>query len=231
MGLISDELYESLKTSCHEDYIDVDPNNLECSRCMKRYHECVSGINKALIQSLSCNVSIPKPSSSEYTRRRYLGDFPDTDLSFTPSSCYKYRLILSIYWANDENVRRALHVVKGSIRKWVRCNWDLPYVKDIENSIPYHMNNSIKGYRSLIYSGDHDINIPFLGTQAWIRSLNFSVIDDWRPWKIDGQVAGYTRTYANNMTFATIKGGGHTAEYTPEKCSVMFQRWVSFKPL
>lgn len=82
-------------------------------------------------------------------------------------------------------------------------------------------------------SGDHDMYVPSLGTQAWIRSLNYSVTDDWRPWIIGDQIAGYiiilfhflvnlfillyessldllcfgryTRTYANKMTFATIK--------------------------
>ncbi|XP_013591173.1 PREDICTED: putative serine carboxypeptidase-like 52 [Brassica oleracea var. oleracea] len=72
-------------------------------------------------------------------------------------------------------------------------------------SVPYHKNNSISGYRSLIFSGDHDMAVPYLGTQAWIRSLNYSIIDDWRPWMINDQIAGYTRTYANKMTFATIK--------------------------
>ncbi|KAL0701631.1 hypothetical protein Bca4012_057753 [Brassica carinata] len=92
-----------------------------------------------------------------------------------------------------------------SIGEWVRCNFDLPYNSDIISSVPYHKNNSINGYRSLIFSGDHDMAVPYLGTQAWIRSLNYSIIDDWRPWMTSDQIAGYTRTYANKMTFATIK--------------------------
>ncbi|KAH0927550.1 hypothetical protein HID58_019806 [Brassica napus] len=84
--------------------------------------------------------------------------------------------------------------------------------------------------------GDHDMFVPFLGTQAWIRSLNYSIIDDWRPWMIADQIAGYTRTYANKMTFATIKaslffGGGHTIEYKPEESYIMFQRWINGQPL
>ncbi|KAH7567545.1 hypothetical protein JRO89_XS07G0090500 [Xanthoceras sorbifolium] len=74
------------------------------------------------------------------------------------------------------------------------------------------------------------MNIPFLGTQAWIRSLNYSIVDDWRPWILRGQVAGFTRTYSNRMTFATVKarkGGGHTApEYRPVECYAMFSRWI-----
>jgi serine carboxypeptidase-like clade 1 len=32
---------------------------------------------------------------------------------------------------------------------------------------------------------------PFLGTQAWIRPLNYSIVNDWQPWHFQGQVAGY----------------------------------------
>lgn len=88
----------------------------------------------------------------------------------------------------------------------MRCDWDMAYEKDIQSSVPYHTNNSRKGlYRSLVYSGDHDLMVPYVGTVAWIRSLNYSIIDQWRPWFVNNQVIGYTRTYVNNMTFATIK--------------------------
>ncbi|ESQ46220.1 hypothetical protein EUTSA_v10000306mg [Eutrema salsugineum] len=135
---------------------------------------------------------------------------------------YLYYLIEC--WANNERVREALHVQK-------RCNKTIPYNYDIVSSVPCHMNNSISGYRSLIYSGDHDITMPFQATKAWIKSLNYPIIDDWRPWMIKDQIAGYTRTYANKMTFATIKGGGHTAEYTPNETFIIFQRWISGQPL
>jgi hypothetical protein len=39
-------------------------------------------------------------------------------------------------------------------------------------------------------SGDHDPGVPFLGTQRWVRSFNFSIVDDWRAWHVDGQSAG-----------------------------------------
>ncbi|KAL0845504.1 hypothetical protein Bca101_018750 [Brassica carinata] len=91
------------------------------------------------------------------------------------------------------------------------CNRTIPYNYDMISSVPYHMNNIINGYRSLIYSGDHDMTMLSLGTQAWIKSLNYSIIDDWRPWKIKDQIAGYTRTYSNKMTFAIIKASLHVS--------------------
>ncbi|EOA30599.1 hypothetical protein CARUB_v10013730mg [Capsella rubella] len=205
MALISDELYESMKRICKGEYINVDPRNAECLKLVEEYQKCIGRINLPLIITPLCEKTSP--------------------------DCYEYRYFLTAYWANDERVQKSLFVKKGSIGEWVRCYLDIPYTRDIKSSVPYHMNNSIDGYPSLIYSGDHDMVVPFLGTQAWIRSLNYSLIDDWRPWMIGDQIAGYTRTYANKMTLATIKGGGHTAEYKPEESYIMFQRWISGQPL
>lgn len=56
----------------------------------------------------------------------------------------------------------------------------------------------------LARSGDHDMTVPFLGTQAWIRSLNFSIVDDWRSWFVDGQVAGWASTVTEIFSFSHI---------------------------
>ncbi|CAF2061338.1 unnamed protein product [Brassica oleracea] len=205
MALISDELYESLKRICKGKYVNVDSGNIECLKLLEEYNKFTKTVNPFLISEPSCETETP--------------------------DCYIYRHLLATYWANDESVRKALQINKESIGRWVRCNFDIPYTHDIINSVPYHVDNSINGYRSLIFSGDHDLGVPYLGTQAWIRSLNYSVIDDWRPWMITHKLAGYTRTYANKMTFATIKASGHTAEFKPEESSVMFQRWISGQPL
>ncbi|CAA7051592.1 unnamed protein product [Microthlaspi erraticum] len=179
MGLLSDELYESLEKSCRGNYGNIDPHNTECLEHFEEYTKCTSRVNFALITTPLCGiVSAP---------RRYIEELLLANLSITSTDdCY-----------------------------------------DIKSSVPYHMNNSIKGYRSLIYSGDHDLMVPFISTEAWIRSLNYSITDKWRPWMIRHQVAGYTQTYANNMTFATVKGGGHTTEYKLQESFIMFQRWIS----
>ncbi|VVA97335.1 unnamed protein product [Arabis nemorensis] len=179
MALISDELYESMKSSCGGIYVNVDPLNKECLKLLEDFKKSVSRIDIDFVLQSICDTTSP--------------------------DCYRYRFMLSEYWANNESVRRALEVVKGTKGKWERCNVNV--------------------------NGDHDMKIPFVSTRAWIKSLNYSITDKWRPWMILDKVAGYTQTYANKMTFATVKGDGHTLDYTPEENSIMFKRWISGQPL
>ena len=39
-------------------------------------------------------------------------------------------------------------------------------------------------------SGDHDMDMTFVGTQEWIRSIGYPIVSDWRPWYANRQVAG-----------------------------------------
>ncbi|KAK6122755.1 hypothetical protein DH2020_043493 [Rehmannia glutinosa] len=142
---------------------------------------------------------------------------------------------ISYAWANNPEVQDALYVRKGTIKEWKKCNKSILYEYNVESVVSYHQLLSEKKYKALVYSGDHDITVPYLATLKWIQQLNLSVIDDWRPWYVNRQVAGYTQRYNRNefsLTFATIKGAGHTApEYNPEQCYAMVDRWFSSYPL
>ncbi|OWM80612.1 hypothetical protein CDL15_Pgr006642 [Punica granatum] len=175
MGLISDELYE-----------------------------CIIGLQTAQILEPLCGFASPKPpvQGEALGKVRFLIEqvfrdnppapvVPDLGCRVTP------------HLISHVGLRRP--VVGLYIGTWQRCAFGLPYTSEITSSLQYHANLSKQGCRSLIYSGDHDMIVPFLGTQAWIRSLNYSIVDDWRPWMVGAQIGGYTRTYANQMTFATVK--------------------------
>ncbi|XP_058069748.1 serine carboxypeptidase-like 17 isoform X7 [Magnolia sinica] len=232
MGLISAELYKSTKKSCRGHY--TKPSNFKCTMDLEAVNKCIAGIYTDHILEPKCPLASPKPkdtvghgrSLKENSRELLL---PDPLPTF---GCREYWQLLSYYWADDASVRKALHIREGTIGEWLRCNRKLAYVYDVNSSVKYHLNLTTRGYRALIYSGDHDLGTSFVGTETWIRSLNFSIVDDWQPWAVDGQVAGYTRTYSNDFTFATVKGAGHMApEYKPKECFAMFQRWISHNPL
>ncbi|CAL1395784.1 unnamed protein product [Linum trigynum] len=228
MALISDELYQSLKESCGGEYERIEATNLKCLSNLKAFRECLSGIQPGSILDPICGFASRKPMEIA-ARRKFMQDKAQPDSSCSPQF---YSYVLCKYWADDVHVRKALHVREGTIDGWIRCNYGLGYVCDIPSSFKYHVYLSTNGYRSLIYSGDHDIVVPFLGTQTWIRALNYSIVEDWRSWHVQGQVAGYTRTYSNGMTYATVKGGMHTApENRPRECCAMFVRWINNDPL
>lgn len=233
MGIISDELYESLRRNCGLDYQKSDSDNAECSEDKEAYELCRSGLFKPNILEKNCVEPLRRSLSSANTDYMdKFGDYSNPKLTLSAFECRNDGYPLSSYWINDENVQNSLHIRKGTIGTWIRCKEKLSFDEVITDTRPYHANLSRKGYRSLIYSGDHDMVVPFQSTQAWIRALNYPITDDWRPWVVEGQYAGYTRTYSNKMTFATVKGGGHTApEYKPAECYAMFKRWLSNKPL
>jgi serine carboxypeptidase-like clade 1 len=49
---------------------------------------------------------------------------------------------------------------------------------------------SKKKKKTSFCSGDHDISVPYVATLAWIRALDVDVFDEWRPWFVEGQIAG-----------------------------------------
>ncbi|TYI07679.1 hypothetical protein ES332_A10G243100v1 [Gossypium tomentosum] len=239
MALISDELYESAKRNCKEEYVEVEMSNVICAKDLQAISECIAHINKPHILEPECPSDFDPPDSS-VNERKYFLETREEDCLQAPAEypkfgCRNYNTYLCKIWASDDSVQQALGIRKGTIREWIRCNESLLYDKDVGSVVDYHLSLNTKGYRALIYSGDHDRLVPYVGTESWIKSLNLSIVDDWRPWFVDDQVAGYSREYGNNLTFATcgvLQGGGHTApEFKPKECFAMFNRWISKKSL
>eukprot|EP00258_Populus_trichocarpa_P042621 XP_024458640.1 serine carboxypeptidase-like 18 isoform X1 [Populus trichocarpa] len=242
-ALISDKLYESFMKNCKGEYLNPDQSNASCMEDILAIKECIGKVYTGQILEPTCKDVSPKPVALKWDPRFLIAD--DADI-LLPSPrvpgpwCRNYNHVYIYGWANDETVRDALHIRKGTIKDWRRCNKTLAYSYNVESTVDYHRNLTKKPYRSLIYSGDHDMTIPYIGTHEWIESLNLTIKYDWEPWFVDGQVAGYAMLYADNvqdyitydLTFATVKGGGHTAsEYRPEQCFAMMDRWFDYYPL
>ncbi|KAK8606914.1 hypothetical protein V6N13_052667 [Hibiscus sabdariffa] len=245
MALISDELYESAKRNCKGEYIEVDADNKWCANDLQTISECTARINEVHILEPYCPSESPEVNIVE-NNRKYLIETHEDSLhmptGYPQFGCRNYYFYLLKVWANDISVQKALHIRMGTIKEWIRCNRSMDYENDVQSALSYHLRLNTRGYRALIFSGDHDLVFPYVGTETWIKTLNFSIVDDWRPWFVDGQVGGYLRKYGNDFTFATVKarvqivvnenGAGHTApEYNPKECFAMFNRWISQQPL
>ncbi|CAL5329413.1 unnamed protein product [Camellia sinensis] len=188
---LSNSLYESTKAYCYGKYRDVDPDNVLCVEYLQQVQECVEKINMPQILEPLCE--IPKNLS----------------LPTIPGPwCRNYNYIYSYVWANDETVRKALHVREGTKEEWQRCNKTLSMTNDVVNSDNFHKNLTTKRCRVLVYSGDHDMVIPYVGTLEWINVLDLPIVYGWKPWFLRGEVSGFTERYTNNLyslTFATVK--------------------------
>ncbi|CAL5379167.1 unnamed protein product [Camellia sinensis] len=202
MALISDEIYENAKKGCNGNYVNVDPANTACM--------CIKDLFRNDILEPKCVFASPDPGE-EPAARRSLQEGP-SDLLLSPPMipdlwCQNFNYVLSYIWSNDDTVQEALHVQKGSVLNWERCNKSLSYTKDILTVVSVHEELKELG-------GDRDMVVPFVGTVKWEKSLNLTVVNDWRPWFVDGQVAGYTvkySEYGHRLTYATVKCRSHNS--------------------
>ena len=106
--------------------------------------------------------------------------------------------------------------------------WDPPYpmsslIKPHSTAVPVTLQCPLEYGISLI---------PLLHILSPATGLGLPVVDSWRPWLMDGIVAGYSTTYSvpgapHNFTFATVKLAGHMVPtYQPERAYAMFDRYL-----
>ncbi|XP_016650433.1 PREDICTED: serine carboxypeptidase-like 1 [Prunus mume] len=211
MALISDKLYESTKTNCKGEYVQVDPSNAPCVENLQEVTECTQKIYYNQILEPKCSTMSPNPKIFKWDQ-----NFDDIHQIFMKSSNYRdfiltvwhlttltslqtYNYLFSFIWANDKTVQNALHVPEVSIN-FENYN---THIKYSHFYLPLQCAGNNKGLGKMqsehIY-GDHDMLIPYVGTQEWIKSLNLSVDYQWRPWFVNGQVAGYTNAYTGKRT-------------------------------
>ncbi|XP_012069145.2 serine carboxypeptidase-like 11 [Jatropha curcas] len=240
LGLISKTVYESAKNSCNEDYLGID-SSAECLEYLEEIDECIDPINEENILEPKCAELIPKQSDGKKFRRSLRATSRNSHfpiLSRQDYWCRNFDYKLLDIWANNKTVQDALHVRNGTIKEWYRCNNSLAhntYTYNIGSAADYYQNLTNSGIQVLLYSGDHDLVVPYTSTLEWIEDLNLTVDYAWRPWFVDGQVAGYTlrnEYHGFRITFATLKGAGHSpTEYKPVECYKMFERWIHYYPL
>ncbi len=120
-------------------------------------------------------------------------------------------------YLNREDVQKAIHAKKGT-------NWG-----DCSDTVFYNFNRQDRqasmqpvytylteekkdlALRILIFSGDDDSVCATQGTQYWIHREQWPRApgQDWGPWGVNGQVAGFIQGFQNGITFATVHNAGH----------------------
>lgn len=129
-------------------------------------------------------------------------------------------------WLDEPSVIEALHVKAGTV--------GMKYTKTADDLRPLY-SELINKYQILIYSGDVDGCVPYVGSEAWTAGLNFTVIDKWHQWLAKDDQAeggnihkgGYAITY-DKFQFVTINGAGHMVpEFQPNFALNMFKKFIA----
>ena len=89
-------------------------------------------------------------------------------------------------------------------------------------------------YRMLVYNGDTDGCVNFMGSQNCVAAVGNQLKEDWRPWHYKDpagtQVAGYVTEYSDNLQFITVHGAGHMVpQWKPAPALVMLDTFLQGK--
>merc|ERR1712063_128713 len=81
--------------------------------------------------------------------------------------------------------------------------------------------------RIMYYSGDVDLaTVPFSQTQRCLETMKRPIVQSWRPYTINKEVAGYVEIY-DTYTYATVKGAGHEApQFQPAASWLLFSTFL-----
>ncbi|PWA63999.1 Peptidase S10, serine carboxypeptidase [Artemisia annua] len=212
------------------------------------------------VEAAPSSDTLSASKTTEFIRKGYVVGNPLTnkigDINSRFEFAYQMALIskelfepeyyYAMLWANNKDVMKALNVRKGRVNESWLCNVDMVYSHgdrsmplyefNVLSSVVYHELLTKRKCRALIFSGDHDMTVPPVGTQEWIKSLNLTVTDSsWDAWYSNVQVAGFKSTYAHDnysLVYATVKGGGHEAPaYKPKEYFDKVSRWFANKPI
>ncbi|XP_059653046.1 serine carboxypeptidase-like 13 [Cornus florida] len=240
MGLISDPLFEQARESCNGSYYEVEADESECYINLQKIDKLIHDINKNHILEPKCTWASPDQDGESDIRslKEESENFILSPPRIPDFWCHNFNYALSYIWANDISVQEALNVRVGTIKDWKRCDKKLNYTMNVYSVLDVHRYLSSKGLQVLVYNGDHDLVVPNIGTQDWIKLLNNMTVDfEWRPWFADGQIAGYNIKYSRRgsgyrLTYATVLGAGHVPqEYKRRECFDMYDRWIHYYPI
>ena len=130
-------------------------------------------------------------------------------------------------------VKAAFHISSNAAKNWEICtdNGVLNYTSLPQASFWAYPDLIAAGLKIMIYSGDVDGSVPFIGTRKWISMLDMVMVQDHKQWYVDDQVAGWFEVYSG-LTFVTVRGAGHMVpQYKPAAALKMLNFFLQNQPL
>ncbi|OQS02044.1 serine protease family S10 [Thraustotheca clavata] len=227
-GMISIEAYNDIVAKCNltdlAKYTGVFSDHSSNDSCAKAVNEGMNQsdsdqLNAYYIYGDVCLLQNNQASTLKYHNIRPLHRGP-----YSPCADKFTQLYLRL-----NEVQNAIHV-SGDHVDWRDCadHANIKYTRS-KSSLPLYPTILAANLKALIYSGDADSVVNFIGTQRWITTsgLKLNVVNKWKAWfGPDKQLAGYTEQY-EGLNFTTVKGAGHMVPATrPLHALYLFECFV-----
>ncbi|KAK3244422.1 hypothetical protein CYMTET_45960 [Cymbomonas tetramitiformis] len=135
-------------------------------------------------------------------------------------------------YLNRADVQKAIHARPV---EWEECNMAIN-VNWNQTDLSVHMEpfyryliDSAEDLHIVIYSGDDDSVCGTMGTQSWLYDLGYPIVEEWTPWKVNEQVAGFVTKF-KGFNFVTVHTAGHEVPtYQPARALVLLKNYLSGK--
>ncbi|KAF0717235.1 Aste57867_2421 [Aphanomyces stellatus] len=214
-GMISIEHYTAVQRTCNASalamYAGIWANYSMDEPCANAVRACMDesdnrNLNRYDIYGDVCQLEIFQPEPYRNVRPMHRGRIGPCATVFTQA------------YLQLSEVQKAIHVDDAKPFKWTECINEITDVlyNRTRSVLPLYPTILSKGLKVLIFSGDADSMVNFMGTQRWIthEGLKLPVKTKWQPWfGPDHQLAGYTEEY-QGLNFTTVKGASHMVAAT-----------------
>ncbi|KAF8659502.1 hypothetical protein HU200_058445 [Digitaria exilis] len=223
-GLISDDTYQQLKTTCLNNSL-MHPSTA-CNNSQDVAAVEQGNIDMYSIYTPLCNQTSSSASGKgRPIRRRHRW----TMGSYDP--CTESH---SLVYYNRPEVQRALHAnVTGINYPWVTCSDPIyDYWGDSPiTMLPIYKELIAAGLRVWVLSGDTDAVIPLTSTRYSIDALGLPTTTSWYPWYENNQVGGWSQVY-KGLTLVTVRGAGHEVPlHRPRQALILFRHFLQGKAM
>lgn len=235
-GLMSVEDFSTINRVCNFSqsgpfliYPKTFSMNTLCLETITKVRKVLENINPYdIYEDLCTRISKTETDISSWERKiDQLRDNPCGELD------------LNLY-LNRADVQKAMHAdpMEWSMRSKVlhySVHDLMTSMKQIWEELLLHHSN----LKFLVYSGDVDAAVPWLGTILWIKDLEkdgtIKLVKDWSPWFVKdwgpfyptSQVGGFTLEY-DKLTFKTVRDAGHQVpSYQPRRGYEMLDNFLN----
>eukprot|EP00611_Tribonema_gayanum_P026394 TRINITY_DN627_c0_g3_i1.p1 TRINITY_DN627_c0_g3~~TRINITY_DN627_c0_g3_i1.p1 ORF type:complete len:544 (-),score=164.92 TRINITY_DN627_c0_g3_i1:674-2152(-) len=234
--LISKPLYDEWNDKCVKDGYRGD--SPKCQSLELEMDSQLGGLNPYALDFPTCSIAGATSPQGERLRQHvsakraeatghspeFKGKLADAPAPYEP--CAQSYIVT---YLNRPEVKAALHA-KPTIR-WQQCSNKVEYSQDDVRApmMPYYTKlfAASPDTRILVFSGDDDAVCATSGTQWWVYDLGHKAVSLWRPWKVDGQVAGYATLFDSGLAFVTVHSAGHEVPaYQPARALALLQRYL-----